>query len=72
MGLVIAAVVMLGVSAESARLDANDAAMRADVQPVVCQSLRYGEQRFSSYAAARLQWAVDGWSYAITCERVRS
>ena len=66
MGWIVAAIIMLGASAESARLDANDAAMRAGTAHVVCQSFRHGTEHFPTMDAAEAAWGGD---YAVTCAR---
>ena len=64
MGWIVAAIVMVGVSAESARLDAADAAMRAGTAHVVCQSSRHGEQHFPTMDEAEAAW--EG-GYSVVC-----
>ena len=57
MGWIVAAIVMVGVSAESHRLDANAAAVAADPEAVVCTSADpRAPEEFSSMGAARLWW----------------
>ena len=68
---ILAAVVMVGVSAESARLDGNAAAVAAPATYAECNSSRHGVQHYASLDAARAAWGAEGGSYAMVCTEMQ-